>query len=279
MMRLEHPTVSVHWISPSIVHDNDVRTASSVAPRHISHHHSFKSDHFSHDHACHHSTSNTHALPWWRVIVSVPVLRVWVWLLVDNHCCGRRGCGLLGWGWRRQWISIVVEHGRHLDHIGCWINRHNHHTVLVISWHAGWGSLTLRNRLTIHIIHWCEWRWRHHRRRRLHHGLLWIDHNRLSILVEHGLPILVKLLNRLLLHGGLLHLWWLWIDHDRLTILIEHGLAILIQLLNWLGLLWLLHGWWRHLSWLLLLHLWWLLLRVDHDWLSHLVKHWLSILV
>merc|ERR1719389_335994 len=80
-------TMMVHATATTTVHDDYARarvTTSHTARHHHVHHH-----HVHHHHA-HHHAAGTHALPWWRVLVAVTVLRVGIWLLNNSHssCCG-----------------------------------------------------------------------------------------------------------------------------------------------------------------------------------------------
>ena len=235
-----------HGVATTIAHDNNVGSSAPVAPGHVAHHHTFKHHHVHHHHASHHGASSAHSLSGRRVVVSISVLRVGVWHLVDN-----RSGGLL------DWLAVRVEQWGHLGHsVLHWAD---HHPILVVG--VLWGRLVRLDWVSVHVVgrgkglnlHGRLLRWRHRGLLHWRHlGLLLRVHpDRLSELVKHRLTILVKLLIGLLWeHAGRRANGWLrrhtrlrarwrhWHllgNHDWLAVLIKHRLTVLIELLNHRG--------------------------------------------
>ena len=137
-----------------------------------------------------------------------------------------------------HWLTVLVELLHGLSHHWLALRAQHRLTILVKLWHRlnhDWLALRTVHWLIV-LIHLVD---RLRSRLLLHRRLLKclrLDHNRLAVLIEHRLTILIKLLHRLLwwhlllLCRGLLRC--LWRNHDWLTILIEHRLTILIKLLD-----------------------------------------------
>jgi len=107
-------------------HDDD--SGATRVSSHAAHHHHVHHHHVHHHHAHHHATS-AHSLSRRRVVVTITVLRVGVWLLRDHN----RGCGARLPRGNNHWLS-VHHHGRCLllGHWGLALRNRDRLSILVV---------------------------------------------------------------------------------------------------------------------------------------------------
>lgn len=95
------PLMMIH--SSRSAHNHHARTSRIAS--HTAHHHHIHHHHVHHHHS-HHHTTGAHTTTWGRIVISVPVLSVWIRLLDNSHSCS---CARLASTYNSLWNVFTSE--------------------------------------------------------------------------------------------------------------------------------------------------------------------------